>query len=110
MFSGDKPKVTFADVAGVDEAKEELQEVVEFLREPQKFISLGARIPKGCFAGRNLPEEERLFWQKPFPEKPAYHFSRFPAQNLWKCSWVWVPAVYVTYLTSQETIPLYRVH
>ena len=47
MFSGDKPKVTFQDVAGVDEAKEELQEVVEFLREPQKFISLGARIPKG---------------------------------------------------------------
>jgi len=47
MFSGDQPKVTFADVAGVDESKEELQEVVEFLREPQKFISLGARIPKG---------------------------------------------------------------
>jgi cell division protease FtsH len=39
--------VTFADVAGVDEAKEELVEVVEFLREPEKFISLGARIPKG---------------------------------------------------------------
>lgn len=47
MFSGDQPKVTFADVAGVDESKEELQEVVEFLKEPQKFISLGARIPKG---------------------------------------------------------------
>jgi len=47
MFAGDKPKVTFQDVAGVDEAKEELAEVVEFLREPQKFISLGARIPKG---------------------------------------------------------------
>ena len=47
MFTGDKPKVTFQDVAGVDEAKEELQEVVEFLREPQKFITLGARIPKG---------------------------------------------------------------
>jgi cell division protease FtsH len=47
MFSGDQPKVSFSDVAGVDEAKEELQEVVEFLREPQKFISLGARIPKG---------------------------------------------------------------
>lgn len=47
MFTGDQPSVTFADVAGVDEAKEELKEVVEFLREPQKFISLGARIPKG---------------------------------------------------------------
>jgi cell division protease FtsH len=47
MFSGDHPKVTFADVAGVDESKEELQEVVEFLKEPQKFISLGARLPKG---------------------------------------------------------------
>jgi cell division protease FtsH len=47
MFSGDKPTVTFDDVAGADEAKQELSEVVEFLREPEKFISLGARIPKG---------------------------------------------------------------
>ena len=47
LFSGDQPKVTFADVAGADESKEELQEVVEFLKEPQKFISLGARLPKG---------------------------------------------------------------
>jgi len=47
MFTGDQPSVTFQDVAGVEEPKEELQEVVEFLREPEKFISLGARIPKG---------------------------------------------------------------
>jgi cell division protease FtsH len=47
MFTGDQPSVTFLDVAGVEEAKEELKEVVEFLREPEKFISLGARIPKG---------------------------------------------------------------
>jgi len=47
MFTGDQPTVTFEDVAGVDESKEELREVVEFLREPQKFIALGARIPKG---------------------------------------------------------------
>ena len=40
-------KVTFNDVAGADEEKEELQEIVEFLRDPQKFIALGARIPKG---------------------------------------------------------------
>jgi len=47
MLGGEQPTVTFADVAGVDEAKEELQEVVEFLKEPQKFLALGARIPKG---------------------------------------------------------------
>ncbi|MCB0083934.1 MAG: AAA family ATPase, partial [Caldilineaceae bacterium] len=47
MFTGDRPTVTFDDVAGNDEAKHELQEVVEFLKEPQKFAALGARIPKG---------------------------------------------------------------
>lgn len=47
MFTSDQPSVTFADVAGADEAKEELAEVVEFLKEPEKFIQLGARIPKG---------------------------------------------------------------
>jgi len=47
MFTGDRPTSTFDDVAGADEAKQELQEVIEFLREPDKFTALGARIPKG---------------------------------------------------------------
>ena len=47
MFTGNRPTVTFADVAGVDEAKEELREVVEFLTYPERFAALGARIPRG---------------------------------------------------------------
>ncbi len=47
LFAEDETKVTFADVAGIDEAKEELQEVVEFLKNPGKFQKLGGRIPKG---------------------------------------------------------------
>ena len=47
MIRGENPTVTFADVAGIEEAKEELQEVVEFLKNPAKFTALGARIPKG---------------------------------------------------------------
>ena len=45
--TADKNKVTFEDVAGVDEEKEELQEIVEFLKNPKKFTDMGARIPKG---------------------------------------------------------------
>ncbi len=47
IYAEDRPKVTFADVAGVEEAKEELAEIVEFLKHPEKFRVLGARIPKG---------------------------------------------------------------
>src|SRR5690348_7877241 len=47
LHSSQQKKVTFKDVAGVEEAKEELQEIIEFLREPQKFQKLGGRIPKG---------------------------------------------------------------
>ena len=47
MYKSDGKKVTFSDVAGLEEEKEELQEIVDFLRRPKKYTALGARIPKG---------------------------------------------------------------
>ena len=47
VFTGNRPSVTFADVAGIEESKAELQEVVEFLKYPERFLALGAHIPKG---------------------------------------------------------------
>ena len=75
LISPDTPKVTFADVAGADEAKEELQEVIEFLKDPAKFSRLGGRLPKGVLlvgppgTGKTLlaravaGEAERPFFQ-----------------------------------------------
>ncbi|MCC7194817.1 MAG: ATP-dependent zinc metalloprotease FtsH [Gemmatimonadaceae bacterium] len=48
LLTGDTPKVTFADVAGCDEAKYDLREIIEFLKDPQKFTKLGGRLPKGA--------------------------------------------------------------
>ena len=56
LINEEQAKVTFADVAGVDEAKEELSEVVDFLREPKKFTRLGGRIPKGVLLVGSLEQ------------------------------------------------------
>ena len=58
LHTDEKKKVTFADVAGVDEVKEELEEVVEFLKMPRKFSQLGLRSPKVfCFMVLRVPED-----------------------------------------------------
>ena len=54
-YDEDNIKITFKDVAGADEAKQELEEVVEFLKHPKKYNDLGAKIPKGCFTTTGPP-------------------------------------------------------
>ena len=64
LFAQSETKVTFADVAGIDEAKEELQEVVEFLRSPGKFQKLGGRFPRACSSSARR-ERVRPSWPRP---------------------------------------------
>ena len=74
MSTDDKKKVTFEDVAGADEEKEELKEIVEFLKQPKKFVELGARIPKGVLLV-GPPGTGKTFWQKLFQGKREFRFS-----------------------------------
>jgi len=102
---GDTPKhgkkTTFADVAGSTEAKQELEEVVEFLRQPQKFAKLGARIPRGVLLV-GPPGTEKHCLPRLSPEKLVSRFSICLDLNLWKCLWVWALPVCAIYSKKQK--------
>ena len=79
MMNELKGKVTFNDVAGIEEAKEEVEEVVEFLKDPKKFSRLGGKIPRGCLLvgspgtgktllARAIAGEAELFLSLPFQD------------------------------------------
>ena len=68
--------MTFADVAGLQEEKEELAEIVDFLKSPKKYVQVGARIPKGVLL-EGPPGTGKTFLQKQLPERPGFRFLRF---------------------------------
>jgi cell division protease FtsH len=85
-------QVSFEDVAGLDEAKVELEEVVDFLRQPAKYQKLGGRIPKGVLQGR-----AKRYWREPWPERLTSRFSRSQAPSSWRCSSAWARPGYAIY-------------
>ena len=85
LLSMQQKKITFKDVAGVDEAKEELKEIIEFLSEAQKFQKLGGRIPKGVLLV-GPPGTGKPCWPGQSPAKPAFRSSPSPVRISWRCS------------------------
>ena len=96
LLSMQQKKVTFKDVAGVNEAKEELKEIIEFLREAQKFQRLGGRIPKGVLMVGPPGTGKTLCWRALLRARQTYRSSRSPVRTSWRCSSVSVQAAFVT--------------
>jgi cell division protease FtsH len=90
MLSEDQVKVTFSDVAGADEAKEEVSEMVDFLRDPSKFQKLGGKIPKGVLMV-GAPGTGKTLLARAIAGEAKVPFLRFPAPISWRCSWVSAP-------------------
>ena len=95
LLSEDQVKVTFADVAGVEEAKEEVSELVEFLRDPGKFQKLGGKIPRGVLMVGS-PGTGKTLLAKAIAGEARCRFSPFRDPTLSKCLWVSVRLVCVT--------------
>ncbi len=85
LYAQDDIGITFDDVAGVDEAVEEVREIVDFLKYPEKYQRFGGRIPKGVLLGRHHQERARHCWPKPLPGKRACRISAYRAATSWKC-------------------------
>lgn len=84
MSTQNEIKVTFADVAGLKEEKEELEEIVDFLKAPRKYTQLGARIPKGVLL-EGPPEPVRRCLQRQWQEKQEFRSSAFRVLISWRC-------------------------
>src|SRR5919108_96669 len=83
LLAGDTPKVTFADVAGADEAKVELQEIIEFLKDPQKFTRLGGRLPKGALLVGPPGSSGRSWWTRRTCAAARASSGSIPGRSRW---------------------------
>jgi cell division protease FtsH len=90
LQSDQGPKVTFNDVAGIEEAKEELREIIDFLKDPKKFTRLGGRIPKGVLL-MGSPGTGKTLLAKAIAGEAGVPFSASAGRTLWRCSWGWGP-------------------
>ena len=105
MLTEDKNKVTFRDVAGVDEAKQELEEVVEFLKAPDKFQRLGGKIPKGCLLV-GPPGTGKTLIAKAVAGEANVPFYTISGSDFVEMLWAWVQAVSVTCLNRPRKMRL----
>jgi cell division protease FtsH len=104
MLTRDRDRITFKEVAGCDEAKEEVSEVVDFLKDPRKFQKIGGRIPKGCLLV-GPPGTGKTLLARAVAGRDVCHFSPFPARTLSKCSWVLALPVCATCLSRAARTP-----
>jgi cell division protease FtsH len=88
-------RVTFDDVAGIDEAREELEEIVEFLRDPGRFSKLGGQIPKGALLVGS-PGTGKTLLARAIAGEAGVPFFTISGRTLWKCSWASAPAACAT--------------
>ena len=98
-------RVTFEDVAGVDEAKDDLKEIVDFLRDPQKFQRLGGRIPKGVLLVGPPGTGKTLLARAIAGEANVPFFTISGSATSWKCSWASAPAACATCSSRPRRTP-----
>ena len=101
--------VTFADVAGQDEAKESLMEVVDFLHEPEKYAAIGAKLPKGVLLV-GPPGTGKTLLAKAVAGEAKCPSSPCPAVNLWRCLWAWAPPSPGSVQAGKRKSALHRVY